>query len=60
MCKFVLLVLLVMASSGAAAEWVKVGDSPAPDGFDVYADPATIRRAGNMVKMWGMVLTVPP
>lgn len=51
MRKLILLMLLAMVSSGAAAEWVRVGKS-AGDGFDYYADPATIRRSGNYVKMW--------
>ena len=49
------LVLLAMLSSGAAAEWVAFGESGSGDTyFDIYVDPATIRRSGNMVKMWNM------
>ena len=50
--RFILLMLLAIVSSGAAAaEWVKVGKS-ADDGFDYYADPATIRREGDMANLW--------
>ena len=41
--------LLAVVSSSAAAEWVAVGRNETDT---LYADPATIRRAGNMVKMW--------
>ena len=49
MRKFIVLMLLVLVSSGAAA-WVKLGKS-ADDGFDYYVDPVTIRRSGDMAKM---------
>ena len=50
--RFILLMLLAIVSSGAAgAEWLKVGKS-ADDGFDYYADPATIHREGDKVNMW--------
>jgi hypothetical protein len=47
-----LLLLLAVASNSAAAAWVEVSDDEA-DTF--YADPATIRKAGNMVKMWTLI-----
>ena len=40
--------LLAILNGSTAAEWVGVSDS---DDFIVYADPATIRRAGNLVTM---------
>lgn len=49
MRKVILMLLLAVLSSSAMAEWVKVG---ANDKSTIYADPATIRKEGNMVKMW--------
>ena len=51
MHKAVLTVLLAMASSSAMAEWVEIGGDKT---ITLYADPATIHRQGNKVKMWGM------
>ena len=52
MRKAVLMLLLALLSGSAAAEWVKVD-------FDgnatVYANPASIRKAGNRVKMWNLI-----
>jgi|ERR1035437_932440 hypothetical protein len=48
MRKAILIMILAIVSSNAAAEWVGVSYS---GNFTVYADPTTIRRAGNMVKM---------
>ena len=51
MRKAVLMILLAATSGSAAADWVWVGKNK----FGiVYADPATIRRAGNLVRMWDM------
>jgi hypothetical protein len=44
-----LITLLVMCSTPAFAEWVKHGT--AESGTTVYADPDTIRRKGDLVKM---------
>jgi hypothetical protein len=44
-----LALLLVVVTSGAAAEWVKVSGN---ETMTNYADPATIRKTGNVVKMW--------
>ena len=52
MRKAVLLILLAAVSRGAAAEWVKVGDEGI---VTSYADPATIRMAGNMATMWDLL-----
>jgi hypothetical protein len=46
MRRLILSVLLAVVSSSAAAEWVEVGRA---DTITAYADPATIRKAGNMV-----------
>ena len=42
-------ILLVLSSAPAYAEWVEVGIT---DEATVYADPETIRRKGDLVKMW--------
>ena len=52
MRKAILIMLLAGVSSNAAAEWVEVGSS---EKTTVYVDPATIRRAGNLVKMWNLI-----
>ena len=49
MRKFV--VVLLLLSTPAWAEWTLVGDS---DASDIYADLATIRKQGDMVKMWSL------
>jgi hypothetical protein len=41
--------LLGIVSSTAAAEWVEVDRT---DTTTVYGDPTSVRRAGDMVKMW--------
>ena len=52
MRKVVLMVLLAAASSNAAAKWTYSGRS---DRATSYTDLATIRKSGNMVKMWGLI-----
>jgi len=42
----------VLAGSAAAA-WDRVG--VADDGMVVYADPATIQKSGDLVKMWSLL-----
>ncbi len=46
---------LVLAALGgsAAAAWVQIG--VANDGMVVYADPASIRTSGGVVKMWTLL-----
>jgi hypothetical protein len=43
--------LLVLSSGPAYAEWVAV-DGNEEAGVTIYADPGTIRRNGNLVKVW--------
>ena len=43
--------MLVMTATAASAEWTRVGDA---DEFIQYVDVATIRRNGNLVKMWDL------
>ncbi len=51
MVRLIVLTLLVLNSSAAYAEWVKVSDRDEA-GKTVYMDPSTIRRNSNLVKMW--------
>ena len=51
MKRLLLITLLVLSSSPAYAEWVTVGGNEEA-GVTVYADPGTIRRNGNLVKVW--------
>ena len=52
MRRVVLTMLLAVAGSSAAAEWVWLGGNKI--GI-VYADPATIGREGSLVKMWDLM-----
>ena len=45
---------LTVVSSGAAAGWIAVSVNETV-GVTAYAGPATIRRAGDMVKMWDLL-----
>ena len=48
---WLLIMFLTLSSGHVHAEWVLVsGDDAA--GLAVYVDPATIRRNGNLAKMW--------
>ena len=48
---WLLITLLVLSSSSVYAEWVLTsGDDQA--GLKVYVDPDSIRRKGNLAKMW--------
>ena len=49
MKKTILTLLLVAISTGAMAEWVKLGES---DKLHIYVDPATIRKDGNFRRVW--------
>jgi hypothetical protein len=49
MTRHLLIIFLFLSSSPAYAEWVEVGIT---DEATVYADPDTIRRKGDLVKMW--------
>jgi hypothetical protein len=57
MHSFILMMLLAAASTSVSAEWIVVGNSGIAsdiNSFNVYGDPATIRRSGDIVKMWFM------
>jgi len=47
-----ILMLLAVVSSSAMAEWVEVGTT---NKYTSYADPDTIRKVGNKVKVWELV-----
>jgi len=49
MKRLLLMTLLLVSSGPAYAEWMSLGASDS--GTTVYADPATIRREGDLVKM---------
>ena len=49
MTRLLLIIFLFLSSAPAYAEWVEVGIT---DEATVYADPETIRRKGDLVKMW--------
>ena len=46
------LTLLILSCAPAYAEWAAVGSSENGGGVTVYADRDTIRRKGDLVKMW--------
>ena len=49
-----LITLLVLNSGPAYAEWVAIGYSESLGGYTVYVDPDTIRRKGDLVKVWAL------
>jgi hypothetical protein len=49
MTRLLLIIFFFLSSAPAYAEWVEVGIT---DEATVYADPVTIRRKGDLVKMW--------
>ena len=52
MTRLFLIALLVLSSGPAYAEWVLVDANNS--GETVYVDPDTIRRKGDLVKMWAL------
>ena len=54
MTRLLLITLLLLSSSPAYAEWVKIGDQDQL-GMTVYADRETIRRKGALVKIWQLL-----
>ncbi len=44
-----LIMLLVLSSGAGYAEWKKINEN---ETFTVYVDPDTVRRKGDLVKMW--------
>ncbi len=58
MKKLLLTLMLAVMSSSAMAEWVEIGetDKETTEAYATtfYADPNTIRKIGNRVKMWSL------
>lgn len=52
MTRLFLITLLLLSNSPAYAEWVKIDSSESKGGYSVFVDPDTIRRKGEMVKLW--------
>jgi hypothetical protein len=50
--KYLVMILLSVISGNVAAEWVEVNHNEHATG---YANPATIVKDGNIVKMWQLV-----
>ena len=48
------LLLLLLVSTNALAEWTLLESASSEDGFDVYVDTQSIRKDGDKVKMWSM------
>ena len=46
--------MLAMTATAASAEWTRVDNDDDDDALIVYVDRATIRRDGNLVKMWDL------
>ena len=53
MTRLILIMLLVLSCGSAYAEWVEVSANKKA-GVIAYADPDTIRRKGDLVKMWSL------
>jgi len=51
MKRLLLTLMLAVVSSSAMAKWVKVDEDKL---VTAYADPNTIRKSGNKVKMWAL------
>ena len=52
MKRLLLIILLALSSGPVYAEWVGISFTKSEGGYDVYANPDTIRRKGDLVKMW--------
>ena len=52
MTRLLLILLLFLSSGPVYAEWVAVGSSESAGGYTGYIDPDTIRRKGDLVKVW--------
>jgi hypothetical protein len=52
MNRLLMLIVLLLSATSARAEWTQVSES---DDLTFYVDFSTIRRSGNLVKVWQMV-----
>jgi hypothetical protein len=48
---WLLITIVALSSRPVYAEWVSISLTKVEGGYDVHADPDTIRRNGNLVKM---------
>ena len=53
MTRLLLITLLLLSSGPAYAEWVEIGTTD--EGMTLYVDPETVRRKGNLVKLWQLL-----
>jgi hypothetical protein len=53
MTRLLLIILLFLSNSPAYAEWVEIAATDY--GMTVYVDSDTIRRKGDLVKMWSLL-----
>jgi hypothetical protein len=51
MKRLVLITVLLLSNGPAYGEWIKIVDSEQL-GMTVYGDPKTVRRTGDLVKLW--------
>ena len=52
--KLLIAVLLAVFSTGAMAEWTYLTSSE-DNAYDIYIDKTTIRKRGNVAKMWELM-----
>ncbi|MBX3616692.1 surface-adhesin E family protein [Nitrosomonas sp.] len=52
MKKIILALTFALISTETLAQWTLIGESPDKGGYTAYVDLASIRKAGNRVKMW--------
>lgn len=52
MLKLLVLVASLLINHNAIADWVQIAESAATT---FYVDPSTVRRNGNMAKMWELI-----
>ena len=55
MHKTILMMILAIVSNSAVAEWIEIGKTEKEEPSTYYADPDTIRKSGNKVKMWTLI-----
>ncbi len=53
--KLILIAVLMLTATSAWAYWIPIGNALPNGGYVIYVDPSTIRRSGNMVKMWNLL-----
>ena len=54
MIKLLVGLMLTLVSSGAMAEWTYLTKSNSEGVITVYVKPSSVRKNGDMVKMWSM------